>query len=116
MRVRFQADADLDARIVRGLKRQQPEIDFQTGGQGGLEGLGDPAVLAIAAAAGRILVTHDRRTMPDHFWQFILDRESPGVVVVLKEVSVGVAIEELMLIWSASDAEEWRNRLVWVPL
>ena len=116
MRVRFQADADLDARIVRGLKRQQPEIDFQTGEQAGLEGLGDPVVLAIAAEAGRILVTRDRRTMPGHFWQFIVNRESPGVMVVLEEMSVGIAIEELLFIWAASEAEEWRNRLVWLPL
>jgi hypothetical protein len=26
------------------------------------------------------------------------------------------AIEELVLIWSASEAEEWMNRLLWIPL
>jgi len=29
MRVAFQADADLDARILRGLRRIAPEIDFR---------------------------------------------------------------------------------------
>jgi hypothetical protein len=26
------------------------------------------------------------------------------------------AIEELVLIWSASEADEWTNRLLWIPL
>jgi len=30
MRVRFQADADLDGRILRGLRRAVPEIDMRT--------------------------------------------------------------------------------------
>jgi len=30
MRVRFQADADLDGRILRGLRRAAPEVDVRT--------------------------------------------------------------------------------------
>ncbi len=116
MRVRFQADADLDARIIRGLKRKQPEIDFQTAQEARLRGVADPDVLRVAADAGRVLVTHDRRTMPAHFAEFIANRNTPGVIIVPKEVPLGVAIEELLLIWGASEAEEWPNRLVWIPL
>ena len=64
MRVRFQADADLDGRVLRGLKRVAPEIDFQTATEAALEGISDPDVLGIAAGAGRVLVSQDRRTMP----------------------------------------------------
>jgi len=38
------------------------------------------------------------------------------VIVVPRNIPVGVAVEELLLIWAASQAEEWRNRLVWIPL
>ena len=116
MRVRFQADADLDARIVRGAKRRQPLIDFQTAAEAGLRGLSDPDVLQIAADSGRVLVTQDRRTMPRHFSRFIASRTSPGVIVVSKDVPIGIAVEELSLIWAASEAGEWRNRLAWIPL
>jgi hypothetical protein len=54
--------------------------------------------------------------MPGHFAAFVTSRNSPGVIIVSQETSLGVAIEELLLIWAASQAEEWRNRLVWVPL
>ena len=49
MRVRFQADADLDGRILRGLRRAAPEIDIRTAADAGLEGLTDPDVLRISA-------------------------------------------------------------------
>jgi predicted nuclease of predicted toxin-antitoxin system len=46
-------------------------MDFQTAQEAGLRGLPDPEVLACAADDRRILVTHDRRTMPAHFADFI---------------------------------------------
>jgi len=67
MRVKFQADADLDGRILRGLRRAAPEIDIRTAAEAGLTGPKDPEVLRIAADSGRILVSQDRRTMPAHF-------------------------------------------------
>jgi predicted nuclease of predicted toxin-antitoxin system len=60
MRVRFQADADLDGRILRGLRRAAPEIDIRTASDAKLAGLSDPEVLRVAAGAGRILVSQDR--------------------------------------------------------
>ena len=95
MRIRFQADADLDGRILRGLRRAKPDIDIQSSAVAGLAGLDDIEVLRIAANAGRVLVSQDRCVPP-----FRLRPQ----------------IEELSLIWSASDAEEWIGRLLWIPL
>ena len=67
MRARFPADADLDGRVLRGLRRAAPEIDIRTANDAGLAGLADLEVLQIAADSGRILVSQDRRTMPMHF-------------------------------------------------
>jgi len=116
MRVRFQADADLDGRIVRGLWRTAPEIDIRTAADAALAGLKDPEVLRIAADAGRILVSQDRRTMPAHFARFSGDVQSPGLILLREAIPIATAIEELTLIWSASEAEEWKGRLVWIPL
>ncbi len=113
MRVRFQADADLDGRILRGLQRTAPGVNIRTAADAGLTGLEDLEVLRAAADSGRILVSQDRRTMPSHFARFISARQSPGVILLREEIPIGTAIEELELIWSASEAEEWFNRLVW---
>ena len=72
MTVRFQADADLNAEIIAGVLRREPNIDFQTADAASLRRIPDPEVLALAAQEDRILVTHDRRTMPRHFAEFIL--------------------------------------------
>ena len=116
MRVRFQADADLDGRILRGLRRAVPEIDFRTASDAGLCGLEDADVLRIAAEAGRILVSQDRRTMPRHFARHVGTSGSPGVFLLREAIPVPIAINELALIWSATEAEEWIGRLVWIPL
>src|SRR3954452_498622 len=116
MRVRFQADADLDERVLHGLRRAMPEIDFRTATAAGLEGLPDPEVLRIAADTGRVLVSQDRRTMPSHFRRFVSATTNPGVILLREGVSIASAIEELLLIWTASDAEDWVNRLIWIPL
>jgi predicted nuclease of predicted toxin-antitoxin system len=116
MRVRFQADADLDGRILRGLRRTAPEIDIRTAADAALTGLNDFEVLRIAADSGRILVSQDRRTMPGHFVRFLAVGQSPGVILLREAISISAAIEELILIWHASEAEEWAGRLVWIPL
>lgn len=116
MRIRFQADADLNEEILSGVLRQNPDIDFQTAEEAELRGLADPEVLARAADENRILVTHDRRTMPRHFADFIGRRACPGVMIISQRVSVHRAIEELTLAWEVSEAEEWFNLIVELPL
>jgi len=54
--------------------------------------------------------------MPRHFADFILQHSSPGVFIIAQTVSVRVAIEELLLVWAASESEEWRNLIVELPL
>ena len=50
MTIRFQADNDLDQRIVIATRRLEPLIDFQTAPEAGLHGRTDPEVLTQAAA------------------------------------------------------------------
>jgi predicted nuclease of predicted toxin-antitoxin system len=81
--VRYQADADLNQAIVTGVLRREPTIDFKTSFAAGLEGVKDPEVLAIAAQQGRILVSHDRKTMPSEFAAFITSNGSPVNMVII---------------------------------
>jgi hypothetical protein len=32
------------------------------------------------------------------------------------EAATGLVIESLVLLWVASEAEEWRDRIVWLPI
>jgi hypothetical protein len=115
VRVKFQADANLNQHIVSGVLRRIPEMDFQTSREAGLENLPDNEELSLAAREGRILVTHDRRTMPWHFAKFLILQTSPGVFLVPKRRSVRTIIEELTLIWYASEAKTTLTRLLHCP-
>ena len=115
--ISFLADADLNKAIVSGCKRIDPGIDFLTSHAAGLHGLPDLEVLAIASEHGRILVSHDLKTMPRHFGAFIeAGGSSPGLLLVQQYSSIGEVIDDLVLIWAASDSSEWRNRFVEIPL
>ena len=116
MRPRFQADADFNQKIVAGLRRREPAIDIQSAREGGVIGMPDPNVLALAASENRVLVSHDRQTMPGHFRRFVETQASPGLVILSQELDVGPAIEELLLVWTASEAKEWRNAVIFLPL
>ena len=116
MKVRFIADYDFNGEIRDGLVRREPSIDFLSGFEAGLEGVPDPDVLEKAADEGRVLVTHDQRTMPYHFAEFIPRRQSPGVFILPQRIEIGAAIDELLLIWSASDSDEWINLILYLPL
>lgn len=114
--VRFQADADLKQAIVTGAIRQCPELDFQSANQAGLEGIKDPEVLALAAQEGRVLVTHDRKTMPTEFGRFIMSNNSSGVLILSQNLPISEAINAIILVWEASTAEEWVNQIMTFPL
>lgn len=116
MNIRYQADADLNQAIVTGVLRREPTIDFQTANAAGLEGVKDADVLAIAAKQGRILVSHDRKTMPIEFAEFIVNSRSAGIIIVSRKSPMELIIEELLLIWAASSAEEWVDRIAKLPL
>jgi len=55
-------------------------------------------------------VSHDIRTMPRHFQEFIRKQASPGLILVPQRLALGAAIEELLLFWIASEDHEWINR------
>ncbi len=115
MKIRFQADNDLHEDILRSAKRFRP-IDFQRAPEMGLHtGTNDAEVLRLCAGQNRILVTHDRHTMPVHFAEFIKQRDSPGIFIVSRKLSIGRAAEWLALYWEASEAEECRNQIIDIP-
>jgi hypothetical protein len=115
--IRFLADASLNHAIVSGCRRREPSMDFLSAHEAKLEGVPDPEVLLKAAEQDRLLVTHDFQTMPWHFADFLQTHgSSPGAILISQSLPVAEAIEELVLIWSSTDPEEWRSRILRVPL
>jgi hypothetical protein len=113
VKIRFLADADLNAVLVNGVRRREPSVDFLTAHVAGLRNLNDPEVMDLV----RVLVSHDVGTMPSHSRAFRnAGKHSPGVFLVPQSLDVATAIDELLLIWLASEASQWEDRLEWLPL
>jgi len=79
--------------------------------------MSDIEVLELASENQRVLVSHDVGSMPAHFRAFRnAGRYSSDVFLIQQSLDVGIAIDELLLIWMASEGSEWENRLDWLPL
>ena len=114
--IRFQADADVHHSIVLAVRRREPAIDFASAGASGLEGLPDPDVLEFAASQGGILITHDRRTMLQHFRRRLEEgKSSPGVFLVSQFAPFGPVVEVLVMVWAVSDYAERQNQVRHLP-
>lgn len=114
--VRFQADWNLNHIIVQAVQRREPTLEFQTAHAAGLLGVSDLDVLARAAREGRLLVTHDFYDMPNHFAVFIQEQTSAGVLLVPQRLPVASVAEDLLLIWSITEGEDWHNSIMSLPL
>jgi predicted nuclease of predicted toxin-antitoxin system len=64
--LRLLADENFNGDIVRALLLRQSDLDIVRVQDVGLTGVGDPDILAWAAANDRIILTHDRATLPDY--------------------------------------------------
>jgi predicted nuclease of predicted toxin-antitoxin system len=114
---RFLCDQNFNNDIVRGLRLRRPDLDLIRVQDEGLEQAEDSEVLAWAANAGRIVLTHDKATFPDFAYERVLSREAmPGVLVVNNRMPVGRVIDELLMVIDCSDASEWADRVLYVPL
>ncbi len=54
--------------------------------------------------------------MPKHFAEFIRQEKCWGIFIVSKKLEISVAIDEIILIWAASEAEEYINSIRQLPI
>lgn len=114
---RLAADHNFDARIVAGLLARKPDLDIVSLGDVGLAAAPDPAVLQWAASEARVLLTHDRATVPGFAYERV-GRGEPmsGVIAVSEQYAIGRAIDDILLLLECTFDDEWPNRVYFVPL
>jgi hypothetical protein len=54
--------------------------------------------------------------MPQHFAAFITTATSAGVLIIPQHVSMAAAVDALLLIWHATEAEAWLKQIRSFPL
>jgi hypothetical protein len=115
VKIRFQADADLNPGLWKGVLLKEPSIDFRQAAGIYPDRTPDPEVLRLAAEDGRVLVSRDLRTMKVHFLEFVRLRESPGLVLIPSTRSIGDAIDGLIFVWQNWTPDDLRNQVKWLP-
>lgn len=114
--LRFQADNDLRFAIVKAVWHLEPAIDFASAQQAGLDNISDPSLLDRAAAEGRVVVTHDRRTMLAYFRdRLAAGKSSPGLIVVAQGTPIGAAAEAIVILWAATRPGELTDQAYHLP-
>lgn len=115
--LRLASDENFKGEILRGLRRRLPDAEIVRVQDVGLSGVDDPAILAWAAAENRILLTHDRETMPGFAYERVQNGEAmPGIFVVRDSMPTGQVIDELLLVIRCSSQEEWDQLVTFFPL
>lgn len=115
--LRVFVDQDFDHDIMRGLRLRLHGLDAVTALQAGLDRKSDPEILAWAAEQNRVVLTHDRNTMPALAYNRVRNGEAmAGVFIVPREMPVGKAIAELEVLIACSLEGEWSQFVVFLPL
>jgi len=113
--LRLLSDENFNGEIIRGLVRAQPDLDLVRVQDVGLLGADDPPILAWAAENNRVLLTHDRATIP----AFADDRVRAGqpmvgVFVVDDLAAIGQTIDDILLFALCSEANEWEGQVLYL--
>jgi len=118
MKVRFLLDENEPPRLKAGLLRFNPTIDVLRIGEPGAPSLGTPDLdmLRYLEVSQRILVTSNRTSMPAHLEaHWAAGGHLWGLFWVRPRIPISRLAQDLYLVWEASEAEEWIDRLDWIP-
>lgn len=79
-------------------------------------GVNDPTILNWAEQEQRILITFDKSTMPVYLANHLAEgRHSPGIFMLSRDSRPPEVLEFLVLAAFASDPEEWRDTIRYIP-
>ena len=119
MKPRFLLDENLSPRLKLAILRLSSKIDILRVGDTNAPALGtlDPEILIYLQKSQRILLTDNRKSMPEHLedhWNN--DGFIWGLFWLRPKATIRELAEDIVLIWETTEAEEWKNQLIWIPL
>jgi hypothetical protein len=120
-RVSFLLDEQMPVFIVDALLLLEPTIEVvQVGVEPGTppKGTSDPDVLKFAEVNSYALVTFDKTTMRDEAYRHVAKGQHTWGVFLFPDghqLTAGKIANELLLVWVASEAEEWIDTVEFLP-
>jgi hypothetical protein len=115
--LRLIADENFNGLIVQALLQRQPDLDLARVQDVGLGGADDPTILEWAAQQGRVLLTHDAKTITKYAYERVsAGKPMPGVFELVRSLTIGRAVDEILLLALASFEGEWEGQVRYLPL
>jgi predicted nuclease of predicted toxin-antitoxin system len=115
--IRLLADENFDNRILRGIRRENAEIDIVRVQDTEVYSADDPTVLDWATKEGQVLLTHDMKTMPKFAYDRIREGKSfLGVIIVAPDTSIGQIIEDILIVVGTSESDDLESQVLFLPL
>lgn len=97
--------------------QREPSLDLLHVRDVGLAAAPDPTILEWAATQDRVLLTHDRRTIPSFANERVATGQAmAGVFLVSDNMPTGEAIDELLIAVHCLTVEECKDIIKYFPL
>lgn len=117
--IRYLLDENVNPILRSALLRDEPNLTVWQVGMLGAPALGtlDPEILIWCEENDFVLVTNNRKSMPVHLEEHLTTgRHATGIFTINAEMSVGETVDELVLIATASSAEEYQAQIIYLPI
>ncbi len=115
--IAFLADQNFNQGILDGLALRDAALQITLARRVGLAASPDPEVLEWAAVYELVLLTHDRRTIPAFAYSRVeAGLAMPGVFLVSDDMSIGQAIDELLIAAHCLSNEECKDIVKYFPM
>jgi hypothetical protein len=106
------ADENFFGPIYRALLQRRPDVNIVRVQDVGLMGSKDQRILEWAAQRDRVLLTHDRETIPQFAYERIREeRDMAGVMIVDDELAPGNLASSILHLMNENDADRFADRV-----
>ncbi len=113
--MRFLTDENFNGEVLDELLRLMPDLDVIRVQDTEIFQAEDSVVLAWAADHGRILLTHDIKTLVgDANARIAAGLTMPGILAIRSMTSVGKAVKELHTLIGSAEASDFENYVFFV--
>jgi len=112
-------DEHVNPAFIKGLNSRCSEMVVWRIGDPAAPILGspDPEILLWCEKKDFILITNNRASMPVHLTNHLaVGNHVPGIFILNNGLSMGDHIDELEYIWSASEPDEFRDVIWYLPI
>lgn len=117
--IKYLLDEHVNPRVRKALMRREAEMVVRRIGDAGAPPIqtSDPDILLWCEVSGFSLVTNNRASMPVHLRDHLAaGRHIPCNFVLNPNLTMGETIDELILIWAASDSDEYADQMRYLPV